>query len=195
MTVNIWKPSDNTDNGEKIIIRKKLLEQLQNPSVLECFAGHGHIWRECYTGLPYLGLDLKPIKDQRNILQIDNRKFLRSADLSPFNLFDIDAYGSPWHQFLIIMNRRKIIPGEKIAIAITDGLTFKMSMSDCPIGLKKYIGIPPAMKIPCLSKHQEFINRLLVQNACKEKNLQIQTALIATNKRKNMKYIGLLLQG
>jgi len=145
--------NDNSDRGEKIVIRKRLLESLTEPHVLECFAGSGKIHAECYKDVPYLGLDLKPINDGRNLLAVDNRKFLRMTDLSTWNLFDLDAYGSPWHQFLIVLKRRIVQPGETIAFALTDGLAFKMRMSDLPHGMKPYIGIPPpyAGPMPCPS--------------------------------------------
>ncbi len=194
MAVKAWMPSDNTDRGEKVVIRNRLLAAINQPSILECFAGSGHIFRECYQGLPYLGLDTKPISDGRNIIQMDNRKFLRSADLSTFNFFDLDAYGSPWHQFLIILHRRKFASGEQVAIAITDGLTFKMSMSGIPDGLRPYLNIPPGLSVPCLHLHQEFISRLIVARAAAANGLTITTAYIGENQRKNMKYYGLILK-
>lgn len=47
---------------------------------------------------------------------------LRAIDLQPFNLFDIDAFGSPWEQVWIISRRRQLNAGERIALAITSGL-------------------------------------------------------------------------
>lgn len=189
-----WKPTDNTDRGEKIVIRKRLLSALPRPSVIECFAGSGKIHAECYRDIPYLGLDLKPINDGRNLLAVDNRKFLRMADLSTWNFFDLDAYGSPWHQFLIILKRRHLGPGEQIALALTDGLAFKMRMSDLPHGMKPYLGIPARMTIPCLARHQEFITRLFVSRAIAAAGLTVRLAFEAQNPRGNMKYYGLLLE-
>lgn len=188
-----WKPTDNTDRGEKIVIRKRLLAALPSPNVLECFAGSGKIHAECYRDIPYLGLDLKPIRDGRNLLAVDNRKFLRMSDLSAWNFFDLDAYGSPWHQFLIVLKRRIVHPGDSIAMALTDGLAFKMRMSDLPHGMKPYLGIPFRMKIPCLARHQEYITRLFVARAVKAAGLTVTMSLQAENPRGNMKYYGLVL--
>ncbi|MHC1697762.1 MAG: hypothetical protein AB9919_06840 [Geobacteraceae bacterium] len=194
MSFKIWESVDNTDRGEKIVIRQRLLSEIQNPSVLECFAGSGHIWRECYQGLPYLGLDIKPISDGRTILKVDNRKYLRAADLSQFNFFDLDAHGSPWHQFLIVLHRRRVMPGERIAVAITDGLNFKMRMSGLPDGLRSCLNIPPGLMIPNLHLHQEFINAKVVTATADRHDLRISLALCGTNPRKNMRYYGIVLE-
>ena len=190
-----WTQRDNTDKGIKIDIRLRILAGLITPPhVLECFAGEGKLYAACYKGMDCLGLDKKKITDGRNMLNIDNLKFLRSADLSRFNVFDLDAYGSPWYQFLIILKRRGFASGEHIAIFLTDGLQFKAAMGDLPHGLKPYCGIPEKMNVPCLARHMDYIRSLVVTNACKEANLEIKTALIGQNPRGNMTYIGLLLK-
>lgn len=194
MRLKVWQPADNTDRGEKVVIRKRLLAAIEKPSVLEAFAGSGHIYQECYRGLPYLGLDLKPLNDGRNLVKIDNRKFLRAADLGEFNVFDLDAYGSPWHQFLIVLHRRRVAPGEKIAIAITDGLNFKMRMSSLPDGLRPYLNLPPGLNIPNLHAHQDFINARIVTSAAARYGMRITQALRGDNPRKNMRYYGLILE-
>jgi hypothetical protein len=194
MIKNPWQARDNTDKGIKIDIRKRLLSMVDAPpSVLECFAGEGKIYAACYQGMTYLGLDKKRITDGRNMLNIDNIKFLRSADLGRFNVFDLDAYGSPWHQFLVILRRRQMKPGERIALFLTDGLQIQARLGDLPHGLKPYCGIPEAMRVPCLARHMDYIRSLVVTNACREAGLTIQTALIGQNPRKNMTYLGLLL--
>ena len=194
MSVKAWQPTDNTDRGEKIVIRQRLLAEIAKPSVLEAFAGSGHIWRECYHGLPYLGLDLKPLDDGRTLLKVDNRKFLRAADLSDFNFFDLDAYGSPWHQFLIVMHRRKLAEGEKIAVALTEGLDFKMRMSSLPAGLRSGLNLPPGLNIPNLHLHHDFINCRVVTQAAARYGLQINLALQGKNPRGNMRYYDIILK-
>lgn len=193
MSTKAWKPTDNTDRGEKLAIRRQLLERLEAPSVLECFAGEGKMWRQLYQGLPYLGLDLKAIADDRTLLRIDNRKFLRSADLSAYNFFDLDAYGSPWHQFLIVLSRRRLHQGEKIALALTDGLDFKMRMSSLPAGMRTVLNLPPGMDIPCLNLHHEFIARRTIAATCQRLNLTVEYAIAGKNPRGNMLYIGLII--
>lgn len=194
MSFKGWQSVDNTDRGEKIEIRRRLLAEIENPSVLECYAGEGKIHRQCYRDVPCVGLDLKDIDDGRTIIRMDNRKFLRSADLSEFNVFDLDACGSPWHQWLILLHRRRFAPGEKVAVFLTDGLDFKMRMSSIPDGLRPYLGIPAAMSIPCLNVHHDFINALVVSRSVRAAGLEIAGALQAKNPRGNMRYYGIILQ-
>ena len=117
-----------------------------------------------------------------------------ASDLSKYNVFDLDAYGSPWHQFLIILKRRKVARGESLAIFLTDGLQFNMSMSNLPSGMKHYVGLPVKMNVPSLNRHEDFIRRTIVVRSCDEAKLFIREALIGENPRGNMKYIGLLLK-
>lgn len=190
-----WQPTDNSDNGEKVEIRRRLLKALgAEPAVLDCFAGEGKIYSKCYKGHEYLGLDKKDIQDGRNILNVDNIKYLRSADLGRFNFFDLDAYGSPWRQFLTVLKRRRFDRGARVAMAITDGLQFNMSMSELPAGMKPYVGLPRRMKVPELHRHQDFIRQLIVTQAIAEAALFIRLSLIARNPRGNMTYLGLMLE-
>jgi hypothetical protein len=189
-----WEQIDNTDRGEKIAMRLSLLAEIADPSVLECFAGEGKIYHACYRNYPCVGLDLKAIADGRTIIHIDNRRFLRSADLSRFNVFDLDAYGSPWHQWLIILKRRVVAPGEQIAVFLTDGLDFKMRMSSLPDGLRPYLAIPPGMNVPFLNKHHDFINARIVDRSTRAAGLQIVRALVARNPRGNMRYYALIIK-
>jgi hypothetical protein len=121
--------------------------------------------------------------------------FLRRADLTPYNFFDLDAWGSPWHPFLIVLHRRPPAPGERLAFAITDGLQFKLRMSDCPSGLRPYLGLPAGMRVPCLGRHQEFLAALVVSRAARDAGARIEKAWIAGNPRKSVLYLGLILEG
>ena len=188
-----WQSRDNTDGCAKAALRQRLLSQVPAPRVLDCFAGSGHLWRSCYQGLPYLGLDRKPSADGRPLLRVDNRAYLRSADLSAWNVFDLDAYGSPWHQFLTILHRRPVAIGEVIALALTDGLQFKARMGDLPHGMKPWVGIPVPMRIPCLGRHHAFLAGILTKTALARAGLRPLLALQAGNPKGTMRYYGLVL--
>jgi len=73
----------------------------------------------------WLGVD----KDRSSpeAIHADNTLVLRSIDLSRFNVFDIDAFGMPWHQAWIISQRRPIEKGEKVGIAMTSGASGHIS--------------------------------------------------------------------
>jgi hypothetical protein len=167
---------DNTLLSAKVEIRKRLLSRLDSPSVLDCYAGAGHIRIACYAGLPYVGIDQK---GGPGLVKMDNRKYLRSTDLSPFNFFDLDAYGNPWHQFMIVVSRRSRTR-TPFAVVLTDGNAASFPRQDVaaiPMAMKKYIGIPERMEIPGLLRHQQFIRDLFVGQLLRQYSLSLSLSL------------------
>lgn len=111
----------------KVDIRRRVLSAIgaDQARVFDAFAGtgqmHGAVWREAAA---YTGCDQKfvPMRgDSRLMFAADNRRVLRAIALAAFNVFDLDAYGSPWEQALIVATRRRVTPGERIGFAITEG--------------------------------------------------------------------------
>jgi tRNA G26 N,N-dimethylase Trm1 len=112
------KPGTKHDNANaalsaKVAIRRAVMDALGEPArVFEAFAGTGvlyrAIWREAAS---YVGCDLRYFRDGRKVFVADNRRVMRVVDLGAFNLFDLDAYGSPWEQAVILAARRKVAPG------------------------------------------------------------------------------------
>src|SRR5262252_2796473 len=86
----------------KIEIRRNLLAAIKPARVFDAFAGagelHDAVWCEAAE---YVGCDEKWFRDHRLMYVADNRRVLRAVDLTAFNIFDLDAYGSPWEQALI----------------------------------------------------------------------------------------------
>ena len=60
------------------------------------------VWKD--TAL-YTGCDQKLQHDGRLMFCADNRRVLRAIDLAPFSIFDLNSYGSPWVQAIIIADR------------------------------------------------------------------------------------------
>ena len=122
---NIGK-SDNTAEAEraKITIRRNVLAEVgaEHASVFDAFAGEGRmhaaVWHEAAR---YIGCDTRFFTDYRPAFVADNRRVLRAIDLAAFNLFDLDFDGSPWEQAYIIARRRKLRPGERLGLVLTEG--------------------------------------------------------------------------
>ena len=91
--------TDNSCLGDKLTIRINHLPD-GDLRVLDCFGGEGTIWEriEKVTGrnIDCLPIDLKD--NGRFRLPGDNLRFLKSLDLSKFNVIDLDAYGVPYKQ-------------------------------------------------------------------------------------------------
>ena len=140
------KNSPKVDNNPqaraaKIDIRRRALAAIgaDQAHVFDAFAGAGELYAEVWKdAASYTGCDLKytPIRgDQRLMFAADNRRVLRSIDLAPFNVFDLDAYGSPWEQALIVAVRRGVAPGERIAFIVTEGggIPYKANIVPAPV--------------------------------------------------------------
>ena len=108
----------------KVKLRRRLVEQLGGGNavrVLETHAGPGVMHELAYHDVAdWLGIDKDP--ESPDSIHADNRDVLRTIDLQRFNLFDVDAFGSPWEQCWIISERRRVGQGEKIALALTSGI-------------------------------------------------------------------------
>jgi hypothetical protein len=119
--------SGHVDNSHqasdtKIKLRQLVMAQIPEPRVFDAFGGSGAmysaVWRNAAA---YAGCDQKPQSDERLMFCCDNRRVLRAIDLKPFNLFDLDAYGFPWEQAIIIGARRQVASGEVVGFCFTEG--------------------------------------------------------------------------
>ena len=94
--------------GLKIKLRKEVLEKVDNPYVLDCYHGEGIIWdrikKETGRDFDVFGIDrvakYKPDWIGNNI------NFLRTKDISRFNIIDLDAWGSPVKQIEVLLKRK-----------------------------------------------------------------------------------------
>lgn len=109
----------NSKTAAKLELRRRLLQRIDKPKVLECYSGPGTMRAHVYQGAEITGIDV----DLRSVADYigDCTKILRAIDLSAFNVFDADAFGSPWEAIWIIAQRRPVGPGETIIVVGTDG--------------------------------------------------------------------------
>lgn len=128
----------------KIAIRKRVLEEIgrDKARVFDAFAGEGLMYREVWSeASSYIGCDKLFFRDDRLCFAADNRRVLRALNLAPFNLFDLDAYGSPWEQMFIIAHRRRLMPDERVGVVLTEGEGMKMKMGGMSIPLAQLAGV------------------------------------------------------
>lgn len=100
------KKTNNSYLGNKVDLRINNLPE--NPVVLDCFGGAGIIWTaiESKTGkkINRIGID----KIDYGIgfyLDGNNLAYLKTIDLTKFNVVDLDAYGVPYEQIKILFDR------------------------------------------------------------------------------------------
>jgi hypothetical protein len=121
-----WKHEDNSMAFEKALMRIKYLPK--EARVLDLFCGNGEMYKRAYKGrvVKYHGIDKKKVHDY-NICELQNNLiYIKHNDLSRFNVFDLDDYGSPWKQLYMII--RKLPLGE-YTFFITDGLVMHQKMT------------------------------------------------------------------
>lgn len=118
---NFHRARDNSAAAIKVHLRKRTLRALaalgvNRPAVLDCYHGDGVMARACYGGLDVMGIDKKT--------GTDNIKYSRESDLSRFNFFDLDAYGSPLVLLGIIATKCPLPSG----FVLTDGSRLHVQM-------------------------------------------------------------------
>ncbi len=129
--------------------------------VFDAFAGEGEMFRAVWSSAAaYAGCDLMWYRDDRLAFVADNRRVLRAIDLAPFNVFDLDAHGSPWEQAMIVAARRPLSKGERVGIVLTDGSGLGIKMGNLPGALAKLTGMrgrPSGLN----RSHDELIGKAL----------------------------------
>jgi hypothetical protein len=152
---------------------------------------HRDVWRRADA---YVGCDRKWYPDSRLAYVADNRRLLRCLDLSAFNLFDLDAYGSPWEQAMIVAARRPVAPGEMVGMAITDGSGLKLKLGGVPTALAELAGIRGAVR--GLNRLQDDLIDRLVDGLGRRMRCCVRNRWQAEGKTgAQVQYLALVLQG
>jgi len=98
---------DNSCLAEKVYLRVDNLPP--GPvSLLDCYGGYGIVWREAIRASGRTDIVRTAIDQERRrgAIKGDNRKWLKSLDLSQYNVIDLDAYGVPFDQMKILFDRK-----------------------------------------------------------------------------------------
>lgn len=192
--------SPKTDNNPqahaaKVQIRRNVLAAVGKARAFDAFAGAGEmytaVWKDADA---YTGCDLKWQRDDRRMFCGDNRRVLRAIDLKAFNVFDLDAYGSPWEQAIIIADRRRVNAGELIGFALTEGNGFAYKSNVMPAAIQLLTGLRPG--IVGLSRKQDSIIDRAIAGIAKRMRCDVVKRWEAHGRTgASMRYIGLVLKG
>lgn len=182
--------------GDKVAIRRRVLSAISEPRVFDAFAGSGRMWRSVWRhAVSYAGCDLKWYRDRERLAYVgDNRRVLRAIDLSEFNVFDLDAYGSPWEQATIVAARRLVKSGEVVAIVITEGSLTKLKLGQAPTALGLLAGVGNAAR-GMARQYDQIVDRA-ISTLCARMRCDLVARFQADGKTQSgVKYIGLVLRG
>jgi hypothetical protein len=190
-----------TDNNPqafraKVAIRRSVLDAVgRDKAVFDAFAGFGQmysaVWKDA-TG--YTGCDMKPQRDSRLMFCADNRRVMRAIDLASFSIFDLDSYGSPWVQAIIIADRRRVAPGELLGLALTEGAGFAYKSNIVPEAIAVLTGLRTG--IVGLSKKQDAVIDKAIAGLARRMSCTVEKRWQAEGRTgASMRYIGLVLKG
>ena len=102
----------------KAELRRRLLEFVPCPKVFETHSGPGIMRRAVYSDVEdWVGVDLDP--NAPDAIHADSVLVMRAMNISAFNFFDVDAFGSPWQHIWVISQRWTGIP--PLGLVWTDG--------------------------------------------------------------------------
>jgi len=144
-------PVDNSFLGGKIALRRSLLEGVPDPSVLDLFCGSGTIYSSVYRDrvAQYTGVDSVKVHD-RDLCELqDNASWVLSNDIGAYNVFDLDAYGSPW---LLALKIAEKVGRRPWVLFATDGSFQHLSRTSDNRIARSILGIPKRMTVPGLGR-------------------------------------------
>jgi len=134
----------------KVALRREALEAIgaDRARVLDLFAGRGEmhaaVWAEAAG---YCGVDkdlAKVLAHPATVYHAPATAVLWAVDLDGFNVFDFDAYGSPWSEMGVLFRRRRLAPGEALAIVLTDGSPRRAMLGHTAKALARLAGVSTA---------------------------------------------------
>jgi hypothetical protein len=163
--------------------------------MFDAFAAAGQmysaVWKDAKS---YAGCDLKPQRDDRLMFCADNRRVLRAIDLRPFSIFDLDSYGSPWVQAIIIADRRRVEAGELLGLVLTEGAGFAYKSNIIPEAIAVLTGLRTG--IVGLSKKQDAVIDKAIAGLAARMSCTVEKRWQAEGRTgASMRYIGLVLKG
>jgi hypothetical protein len=175
------KKTNNAKIDAKTELRK--LIDCKDLSVLECFCGSGEmfeaVWKDaCH----YEGIDIKKQDDSRITHQGDCALMLKKLNLEKFNVFDIDAYGSPYECLHIIFEKiKKQEKNRKYHFFITDGIEIDLRMGK----IENFFGLLAGLNAKKLNNahllHDCFIKKI-IKNLCLNMGAELINSAIAKGK-------------
>lgn len=181
-----WEYRDNSMSFEKALMRIKYLPK--GAKVLDLYCGNGEMYKRAYKdrALEYHGIDKEKVHDY-NICELQNNLiYIKYNNLSKFNVFDLDDYGSPWKQFYMIV--KKIHAGE-YTFYITDGLVMHMKMTG---KIPKFVSgtekISQNMNIPGVNRFYVDIFATMLRDLEHRYNCVVRFAKYFHNDRRSVYY-------
>lgn len=200
--INGWnikkKASDPAAEKAKATIRQNVLAFIGAGQchVFDAFAGQGGMYHAVWhQAASYVGCDNEVFSmDSRIAYVADNCRLMRNLDLAAWNVFDLDAYGSPWEQVYILIKRRAVASGERIGLILTEGQGMKMDMGGMALALSLVAGVSQYM--PGMgAEQQRIVDRAVAHTATKMGCTIVKQWQAIGKHSSTLRYIGLVMEG
>lgn len=177
---------DNSNVNLKAEMRRRNLPE--RARVLDLFCGLGEMYRLAYKGRVafYQGVDNRRIHDPRLCTLTNNNVYISHRDISQFNVFDLDDYGSPWKQLFLITER---LGQPETTIFLTDGLILYLKLVS---GHTRFLSateqIPVNFEIPGVACWYLDIFATMLLRLEQRYGCRVTKAEYAPNERKTVYY-------
>lgn len=169
-------------NNAKITAKQELrkIDDIDNLAVLDIYCGAGEMYNAVWKSAKYYeGIDIKKFDDGRKLHVGDAPQVLKSIDIDKFDVFDIDAYGSPYECLSIIIS--KIMTKKQRHFVITDGIEIDLRMGNVEQFFGLLSGIT-ALKINNIHKIHDHLIIMILRNIEKKLNTKVSNFSIAKGK-------------
>lgn len=172
--------TDNAKNTSKINIRKMVLDKFDKSHVFDAFYGEGAMYDDVwYKADSHVGCDLRKIFTKKTKIHCGNNlKFIKANSMKRFNIFDLDAYGSPYEQMDEIIKKIQHNNIEKTAFCITDGVQMDLRMGRICKGLRVMTEINTSRVTSIYKEHDNLI-KLVILNTARRLNKSVVFSKIA----------------
>lgn len=180
--------TNNARGTAKAEIRESVFNLLDGErNTLEVFCGAGEMYRSVWHKSDrYTGIDKQKYFDERHTVCGDALKALRLVEISKYNIFDIDAYGSPYEALQYIL--KFVGDHKKVAFVLTDGTNIDLKMGRLSKGMRFFTGLDFHVAKRAHVFHDNFIIDV-VNKVCSTLNGNAENLRIAKgNKGSAMRY-------
>ena len=149
--------TNNAKTDAKQKLRESVFLNMKNSNVLEVYCGSGEMYNAVwYKAEKYTGIDKVKFFDKRHTICGDAEKAIRLVDINDYNIFDIDAYGSPYEILDYIVGKIDL-KNKKIGFVVTDGVNMDLKLGRVCKGLRRFIGYDFHIAKRANVLHDDFI--------------------------------------
>jgi tRNA G26 N,N-dimethylase Trm1 len=170
--------TNNAKTDAKQKLRESVFLNMKNSNVLEVYCGSGEMYNAVwYKAEKYTGIDKVKFFDKRHTICGDAEKAIRLVDINDYNIFDIDAYGSPYEILDYIVGKIDL-KNKKIGFVVTDGVNMDLKLGRVCKGLRRFIGYDFHIAKRANVLHDDFIKIVIDKIASRLKG-KVENLLIA----------------